>query len=257
MGEKEENGSQSEQLINPYEQQSIINPLHHQHQQQQQEQQELQERQQQQAMQYQQQQQYNQYQLMQQQQHQWGQHDEELLIKKMQTRPTEKELFARNILINKNERLEHRRRASQSLIHSLSQRPTFSDLVERGILMNENEQFNEKIRELLSLIETSPNILNPTKNKIYHITNDIKEDYSSMISRLNGQIFEYKQTLNQFQADVQSREERLRRELENKQRVLIHMNGIIEQQKKDQKNIKNEHELQIKELKEEYKEKFE
>merc|ERR1712176_170361 len=193
-------------------------------------------------------QQYNQQQL------EMQQHNEQLLNKKMQTRPTEKELFERNILINKNERHEHRRRASQNLIHSLSQRPTFSDLVQRGILMNENEQFNQKIRELLSLIETSPNILNPTKNKIHHITNDIKEDYSSMISRLNGQIFEYKQTLNQFQADVQSREERLRRELENKQRVLIHMNGIIEQQKKDQKNIKNEHELQIKELKEEYKE---
>merc|ERR1712154_638538 len=161
-----------------------------------------------------------------------------------------------NILINANERKEHRRRASQKLELSLSQRPTFSDVVERGILMNENEHFNERIRELLALIEGSLNNKDPNKRKMYGVTEDIKDDYHSMIARLNGQISEYKQTLNQFQDDVQSREQRLRQELENKQRVLIHMNGIIEQQKNDQLSNQQEYEQKINQIQQEYKEKL-
>ena len=154
-------------------------------------------------------------------------------------------------MIDKNQRLQHRRRASQNLLHSLSQRPTIPDLVERGILMNENEQFNSKISQLLLIINSSQNISSDSKESIYDISSSIKQDYSSMIQRLNGQIFEYKQTLNQFQDDVQSREQRLRQELENKQRVLIHMNGIIEQQKNDQLQIKNKYNQEINKLKQE------
>merc|ERR1712228_664707 len=53
---------------------------------------------------------------------------------------------------------------------------------------------------------------------------------------------------NQFQDDVHSREQRLRTELETKQRVLLHMNGIAEQQKHDQMIIQSEYEEKLRVL---------
>eukprot|EP01083_Nonionella_stella_P282857 962617_1 len=178
------------------------------------------------------------------------------LVKRMEKRPTEKELRDRGILYDDTQRKEHRRRASQNLLHSLAQRPTFSDLVERGILQNENQQFNERIRRLVTLIE-QVNMDESIKSHQYAVINEIKDDYTGMTVRLNGQLFEYKETLNQFQDDVQSREQRYRQELEKKQLVLIHMNGMIEQQTKDNKLIKNEYEEKMREMRVEFEDKLE
>jgi len=116
--------------------------------------------------------------------------------------------------------------------------------------MNENDNFNERIRELVLMINSAQNLMNSSKSKMYQIADNIKSDYHLMSSRLNDQIFEYKQTLNQFQADVHSREQRLRTELETKQRVLLHMNGIAEQQKHDQMIIQSEYEEKLRILEE-------
>merc|ERR1712228_919873 len=167
---------------------------------------------------------------------------------KITDRPAMGDLYDGNISINPSERKEHRRRASQKLELALSQRPTFSDVVERGILMNENDNFNERIRELVLLINSAQNLMNSHKSKMYQVADEIKNDYMAMSSRLNDQIFEYKQTLNQFQVDVHSREQRLRTELETKQRVLLHMNGIAEQQKHDQMIIQSEYEEKLRVL---------
>ena len=174
----------------------------------------------------------------------------------MSQRPSQKELYSRNILYNKQERREHRRTASQKLLHSLQQRPASSELVDRGILIHENEQFDEKIMQILSLVNSSPNILNDTKSQIAIICESVKQNYSSMISRLNGQISEAKQTLNQYEDDVQSREKKLRHDLETQQRELLHNHGIIEQQKHELKQIKNQHQQDINKLKIAYQEKL-
>ena len=174
--------------------------------------------------------------------------------KKMQTRPTQQQLVDRNILVDKNEVREHRRRASKNLTNSLSQRPTFSDLVERGILRDDNQQFDQRMVELLGLVDGSLSTANPDRHKIHAISEDLKQDYLSVISRLNGQLSEYKQTLNQFQDDVHSREQRWRLEIENKQRVLLHMHGICDQQKADEQALRSEYEEKIREIHAEYKE---
>merc|ERR1712154_293870 len=100
------------------------------------------------------------------------------------------------------------------------------------------------------LINSAQNLMNSTKSQMFGVADDIRNDYILMSGRLNDQIFEYKQTLNQFQADVHSREQRLRTELESKQRVLLHMNGIAEQQKHDQMIMQNEYEEKLRILKE-------
>jgi len=160
------------------------------------------------------------------------------------------DLYDGNISINPTERKEHRRRASQKLEIALSQRPTPSDLADRNILINEHDNFNEKIQELMLLIDRSQNLINSTKSKMFGVTDEIKSDYIQMSTRLHDQIFEYKQTLNQFQADVHSREQRLRTDLETKQRVLLHMNGISEQQKHDANAMKAEYEEKLRVLQE-------
>ena len=175
----------------------------------------------------------------------------------MSKRPSQKELYSRNILYDKQERREHRRSASQKLLHSLQSRPSFAELVDRGILMSENEQFHEKIMQIVSLVNSSPNVMTTTKTQIGQICENVKQDYSSMVSRLNGQIFETKQTLNQYEDDVQSRDQRLRQELENKQRQLIHDDGIIDQQHRELELIQNQHQQEIKKLKIAHQEKLE
>mmetsp|Transcript_54858 Transcript_54858/g.91022 ORF Transcript_54858/g.91022 Transcript_54858/m.91022 type:complete len:912 (+) Transcript_54858:169-2904(+) len=157
-------------------------------------------------------------------------------------RATEQERMQEHMAQNVSERREYIRRSSQTLLHSLAQRPAMSDLVDRGILFSENENFNEHLRELSTLIHSLPHSTDATKSQMFVATNSIKQDHASTVNRLHGQFLEQKQTLNQFQEDVQSREQRLRRDLEDKQRILIHMNGMLEQQKK-------EHQQQINELK--------
>merc|ERR1712228_578526 len=157
---------------------------------------------------------------------------------KITDRPALADLYDGNISINPSERKEHRRLASQKLELALSQRPTFSDVVERGILMNENDNFNERIRELILLINSAQNLMNSHKSKMYQVADDIKSDYHSMSSRLNDQIFEYKQTLNQFQDDVHSREQRLRTELEQKLNENVQKDQIENEIKSNDENEK-------------------
>merc|ERR1712154_661275 len=100
------------------------------------------------------------------------------------------------------------------------------------------------------LINSAQNLMNSTKSQMFGVADDIRNDYILMSTRLHDQIFEYKQTLNQFQADVHSREQRLRTDLETKQRVLLHMNGISEQQKHDANVMKVEYEEKLRILQE-------
>merc|ERR1719229_552284 len=176
------------------------------------------------------------------------------LSKMMQARPTPQQLMNRNILVDKKQVREHRRRASQHLEHSLSQRPTFSDLVERGILSDDNQQFDQRIEELLRLVDGSMSAQDPSRGQIHSISEMLKRDYLTVIARLNDQVSEYKQTLRQFQDDVHSREQRWRMEIENKQRVLLHMYGICDQQKADKETLLREYEEKIREIHAEYKE---
>lgn len=178
--------------------------------------------------------------------------EQQQLQKILRTRPTPQDLYNRNILVDKKQKETHRRRASQNLTNSLSQRPTHSDLVARGILQNDNQQFEQKLARLLDIVDGSLSNADGDRLKIHDIARELKQDYHSGISRLHGQLSEYKQTLHQFQDDVHSREQRWRLEIENKQRVLLHMNGLCAQQKADAQALRSEFEEKIREMEAKY-----
>merc|ERR1712087_267750 len=93
------------------------------------------------------------------------------------------------------------------------------------------------------------------KRRMNGLTLEMKDDYEAMISRLNQQIIEFKQTLNQFEDDVQARSQRWRLDFEDQQRGLLHMQGINEQLKADETALRKEHEEQLQALRQEHREK--
>merc|ERR1712087_635936 len=116
-------------------------------------------------------------------------------------------------------------------------------------------QFNEKVRDLLRVVNTAPRLDDSAKRRMRTLTLEMQKDYEAMISRLNQQIIEFKQTMNQFQDDVQARSQRWRLDFEDQQRVLLHMQGINEQLKAETVALRKEHEEQLQAVREEYREK--
>lgn len=149
------------------------------------------------------------------------------------------------------------RRASQILQGQLADRPTKTYLIDRHILLAENQEFNQKVHQLKEYVRRLPKVSNHQMQELLLKIDDIYNDYLFMYAHMTDQLSEYKQTLDQFTQDVDSRELQMKHELESKQRVLLHLQGLVEHQKQMMQIMKQEHNESVQRLSDQYEEKIE
>jgi hypothetical protein len=109
------------------------------------------------------------------------------------------------------------RRASRVLQGKLADRPTRTYLIEHNILLAENQQFNEKVQQLKEYVRRLPNIATLRQQTLLLKIEDIHNDYLYMYSQMTERLAQYQQSLEQYNQDVNSREQQLRNDLNVKQ----------------------------------------
>ena len=183
------------------------------------------------------------------------------LVKLLENRSSVDDLVERRVLIggpndDYNEVMKknkmHKRKISQKMDEFFGTRVDKQNLVDRGIIL---DPFSQKMEQLKTLIN-SLNFADLERQRLFLLLKELENDHNNQNSNLQQKLIDKDNIINQFQADYKKLEQKMRTETENKQRVILHMRGVIQERQQQEQQLRNEYDSKINELRNEFEMKY-